>query len=304
MPTYVLIAGTPAVADLVAMAVSLDRGVVAVVVGDESLARAASVPGVDTVIWLQASADAALEAYAGSVADLVTDPGVVLAGRNPWERVLLGAVAARLDAPVLTGATRVVAEGAATVVTHGVYGGIAQATVAVEGPVALVLDGGAALAGGGTAPVETATAAPTGITQASLTPHQAPAADLAGAARVVGVGRGLRSADDLPLVQALATALGAELACSRPVAEGLEWLPKDRYVGISGQHIAPDLYVMVGISGQIQHMGGCSGARVVVSVNSDKDAPVVAQSDLVLTGDLYTLVPAITEALERSGHGQ
>ena len=298
MSTYVLVAGNAGVTELVAAAAQLGRGVVAVVVGSQDVANAVAAPGVDRVVWLGDPGDRAIEAFGPAVAEIVAaDPGVVVAGRHPQERVLLGAVAAKLDAPVVIGATEIVAEGATTVVTHGVYGGIAMATQVFGGPVALVLDGGAALESGGSAQVESVSVTPGPIQVVSLEPNQVAAANLGAAKRVVGVGRGLKAKEDLPIVEALAAAMKAELGCSRPVAEGLEWLPKDRYVGISGQHIAPDVYVMVGISGQIQHMGGCRDSKVIVCINSDKDAPVVAESDYVLTGDLYALVPAITAAL-------
>ncbi|MCL2483721.1 MAG: electron transfer flavoprotein subunit alpha/FixB family protein [Propionibacteriaceae bacterium] len=298
MSTYILVAGSSAVAELVTTAAGLGRGVVAVVVGSEDLAKAVGVDGVDSVVWLGDPGDKAIEAFAPAVASLVAaDPGVVVSGRKPQERVLLGAAAAALGCPVVSGSTEVVAEGASTVVTVGVYGGIALATWSFDSAVALVMDGGAAVTGGGSAPIQTVTADTNAITVVSVVPNAVAAADLGGAARVVGVGRGLKSPDDLGVIEALAAAMKAEVGCSRPVAEGLEWLPKDRYVGISGQHIAPALYLMVGISGQIQHMGGCRGAGVIVSVNSDKDAPVVKESDFVLTGDLYALVPAITAAL-------
>ena len=298
MSTYVLVAGNPSVTELVNAAAGLGRGVVAIVVGSQDLAKAVAAPGVDKVIWLGDPGSAAIEAFGPAVAEIVAaDPGVVFAGRHSQERVLLGAVAAKLDAPVVMGATGITAEGAATVVTHGVYGGIALATQVFDGPVALLLDGGAQLTGGGSAVPETVSAAPGPIQVVSLEPNQTAAADLGSAQRVVGVGRGLKAKEDLPVVQALADAMKAELGCSRPVAEGLEWLPKDRYVGISGQHIAPDVYVMVGISGQIQHMGGCRDSKLIVAINTDKDAPVVQEADYVLTGDLYALVPAITAAL-------
>ena len=298
MSTYVIVAGNPSVAELVNTAVGLGRPVVAVVVGSQDLTATVTAPGIDRVVWLGDPGSTAFEAFGSAVADIVAaDPGVVLGGRHPQERVLLGAVAAKLGAPVVMGATEVVAEGASTVVTHGVYGGISLATQVFDGPVALVLDGGAQLAGGGSAPMETVSATPGPIQVVSLEPNPVAAANLGAAQRVVGVGRGLKAKEDLPIVEALATAMKAELGCSRPVAEGLEWLPKDRYIGISGQHIAPELYIMVGISGQIQHMGGCRDSKIIVSINTDKDAPVVQESDYVLTGDLYALVPAITAAL-------
>ncbi len=120
-----------------------------------------------------------------------------------------------------------------------------------------------------------------------------------GAARtVVAVGRGLKAREDVALLDELAGAMGGELACSRPLAEGVDWLPKERYIGISGQHIAPELYVAVGISGQLQHMVGVREAGVIVAVNNDKNAPVFGQCDYGVVGDLYQVVPALTAALK------
>ena len=118
-----------------------------------------------------------------------------------------------------------------------------------------------------------------------------------GAARtVVGIGRGLKARADLALLEDLAAATGGELACSRPLAEGVDWVAKERYIGISGQHIAPDLYVVVGISGQIQHMVGVREAKVIVAINSDPSAPVFTQCDYGIVGDLYAVVPALAAA--------
>src|SRR5581483_378418 len=122
-------------------------------------------------------------------------------------------------------------------------------------------------------------------------------ADLAAAHRVVGVGRGLKAQGDLALIEDLARALQAEVACSRPVAEGLNWMGKDRYIGSSGARISPQLYLAVGISGQLQHMVGVTGAETVVAINTDPNAAVFAACDYGLVGDLYQLVPAITAAL-------
>jgi electron transfer flavoprotein alpha subunit len=125
-------------------------------------------------------------------------------------------------------------------------------------------------------------------------------ADLTRAARIVAVGGGLRAAEDLALIEALAAALDAEVGCTRPVAEGLGWLPRDRYIGVSGAHVAPELYVAVGISGQLQHMAGCRDAGTVVAINTDPQAPIMAQADYAVVGDLYAVVPALTRALTES----
>ena len=122
--------------------------------------------------------------------------------------------------------------------------------------------------------------------------------DLSAAQRVIGVGRGLKAREDLAMIEELAQALQAEIACSRPVAEGLNWMGKDRYIGSSGARIAPQLYVAIGISGQLQHMVGVTGADTIVAINSDPNAAVFSQTDYGLVGDLYQLVPAITAALK------
>ena len=208
------------------------------------------------------------------------------------------AVAARLGAPVLTGAANVAADGDAVVVTVSVFGGIAEETVSVAGPVVLVLDGGPVPASTGSVPVEEVKAVALGITIVETKVSDVEQVDLNAAPRVVGIGRGLKAQADLALIDALAGAAKAEVACSRPVAEGLDWLAKDRYIGVSGAHISPDLYIAIGISGQLQHMVGVRGAKTIVAINSDANAPVFKDADYILVGDLYALVPALTDALK------
>ena len=93
--------------------------------------------------------------------------------------------------------------------------------------------------------------------------------DLAGAAIVVSVGRGFAKAEDIELVEPLVQRLGAELGCSRPIAEDFKWLPQERLVGLTGVSVNADLYLALGISGQVQHLAGIKGAKVVVAVNND-----------------------------------
>jgi electron transfer flavoprotein alpha subunit len=100
-------------------------------------------------------------------------------------------------------------------------------------------------------------------------------------------------------VRELAAALGAELAASRPICDS-GWLPMDRQVGSSGQTVAPRLYVALGISGAIQHVVGMKGARTIVAVNKDPDAPIFEIADFGIVGDLLEVVPAMLAALERA----
>ncbi len=125
------------------------------------------------------------------------------------------------------------------------------------------------------------------------------AVDLSSAEAIVSVGRGIKEADNLPLVEKLAEALGAELAASRPICDA-GWLPMERQVGSSGQTVAPKLYLAVGISGAIQHLVGMKGSRTIVAVNKDREAPIFEVADYGIVGDLFQVVPALIEEIKKA----
>jgi len=127
----------------------------------------------------------------------------------------------------------------------------------------------------------------------------AQAVDLGSAQRIVGVGRGIREAANIPLIQDLATTLDAEIAASRPICDN-GWMTADRQVGSSGQSVAPRLYLAVGISGAIQHQVGMKGSGCIVAINKDPDAPIFEIADYGIVGDLFEVVPALNAALKAS----
>jgi electron transfer flavoprotein alpha subunit len=121
--------------------------------------------------------------------------------------------------------------------------------------------------------------------------------DLGSAPFIVSIGRGIKGQENLPLVQDLATALGAEVAASRPICDN-GWLPMERQIGSSGQTVSPKLYLAVGISGAIQHLVGMKGSQCIVAINKDPDAPIFEVADYGIVGDLFEVVPALTEAVK------
>jgi len=125
------------------------------------------------------------------------------------------------------------------------------------------------------------------------------AVDLTQAEIIVSVGRGIKEQKNIELAQQLATALGGEIAASRPICDS-GWLPMDRQVGSSGQTVAPKLYLALGISGAIQHVVGIKGARSIVAINKDSEAPIFEIADIAVVGNLFDIVPPLIEEVKKA----
>jgi electron transfer flavoprotein alpha subunit len=125
------------------------------------------------------------------------------------------------------------------------------------------------------------------------------AVDLNAADIIVSVGRGIKEKENIALVAELAQAMGAELAASRPICDN-GWLPMERQVGSSGQTVSPKLYLAVGISGAIQHLVGMKGAKTIVAINKDANAPIFEVADYGIVGDLFEVVPALVEEIKKA----
>jgi len=125
------------------------------------------------------------------------------------------------------------------------------------------------------------------------------AVDLTQADIIVSVGRGIKEQKNIELAQKLAEALGGELAASRPICDN-GWLPMDRQIGSSGQTVAPKLYLALGISGAIQHIVGMKGARTIVAINKDSEAPIFEIADYAVVGNLFDIVPPLIEEVKKS----
>lgn len=263
---------------------------------------AGALPEADLTLVIEPFGAALLvEAYAKAAADLLRERGarLVLADAGVQSRLLAGQVAAHLGVSPVNVAS--VTAGDALVTSRMAYGGLAVATEEVTSEVAVLVVGPGALptcdlAGAGAA--EIVACAPTpGLALLETRAKAGEVVDLAAAKRVVGVGRGFAAEADLALARELAASLGAELACSRPIAEGVDWMPAERYLGVSGATIKPDLYLAIGISGQVQHLVGVKHAKVIVAINKDRNAPIFAAADFGVVGDLYQVLPALTKSL-------
>ena len=128
------------------------------------------------------------------------------------------------------------------------------------------------------------------------------AVDLTQAEIIVSVGRGIKEQKNIELAQALATALGGEIAASRPICDA-GWLPMDRQIGSSGQTVAPKLYLAVGISGAIQHIVGMKGSRSIIAINKDAEAPIFEIADFGVVGNLFDILPLLTEEVKKAKAG-
>ena len=184
--------------------------------------------------------------------------------------------------------------------TRLVYGGSAIKTEKSPLPAVAIMNAGvfdASASSGVPEILELEGSAQDGLELVGTSALETSTVNLAAAKRVVGAGRGLVSADNIPALEKLAEILGAEIGCTRPAAEEENWFPKERYIGVSGCMIKPNFYLAVGISGQIQHMVGVNQANVIFSIDKNENAPIISQSDYSLIGDVGCVLPALIEQL-------
>lgn len=292
--SWILIANEPWRGALAALG-SLDGPTIAVVVGARELVDEVADAGPAEVLWIEPVDGTSAESYAGALADVIAaaSPGVLVSTSDPVARVLIGAAAARIHARVVPRVVGLARRGDDVLLHREAVGGDTIETLCDHGPVAAIFVGEDAPPNpGAAAPVRRLDLVAVPMVEVASQPI-AVASGLDDAQRVVSFGRGVRAKDDVALLRSLAEALDAELACSMPIADDLGWLEKSRYVGRSGNHIAPALYLAVGIAGAAQHMEGVRGARVVAAINSDPQARIFQTADYGIVGDLYEVVPAL-----------
>jgi len=249
--------------------------------------------------------DAFVQAAAALVAQQA--PRYVLLAHTYQTRDFVPTLAARLDRALVTDVIAIRQVDGQAAFARPMFQGKLVADVVPQGPTPhlVTVQIGAFRADAvqkGQAPVSTvaATVDAAAIRQRPEAPFQEAkqAVDLSQAERIVAVGRGIKSQENVAVAEQLAQAFGAELAASRPICDN-GWLPMERQIGSSGQTVAPKLYVAIGISGAIQHLVGMKGSRTIVAINKDAEAPIFEIADYGIVGDLFEIAPALMAELKK-----
>lgn len=279
-----------------------------VLFGDQNQAQEAIASGADQVYLFGQPGDSVMiEAYSKSIAVLLREEkaDLVLFFSSICGKLMAGRVASALGTSTLSHISDLTVEDGSIIIKHMVYGGAAIRTEKALSDTVVVTVGSGVF---DAMPKDTSRQGKVievnpelddaGIRVLETRPKQGELVNLSTAKRVVGVGRGFASKEDLKMAEELAALVGAEMGCSRPIAEGEKWMSKERYIGVSGVFLKPDIYISLGVSGQIQHMVGVNQAKTLVAINKDKNAPVFKQVDIGLVGDLYKVLPQIVAKIK------
>jgi electron transfer flavoprotein alpha subunit len=233
-------------------------------------------------------------------------PKLVLLPHTYQVRDFAPKLAASLGAVLVSDAVGAKFEGGKLVFTRQMFQGkfSADVSLAGEGPWFASFQTGAYRGDqveAGTAAVESVTPSTGEIRTKPEAPFQEAkqAVDLSQAEIIVSVGRGIKEQKNIEIAKALADALGGEIAASRPICDA-GWLPMERQVGSSGQTVSPKLYLAIGISGAIQHIVGMKGSKNIIAINKDADAPIFEIADVAVVGNLFEIVPALTEEIKKA----
>jgi len=270
-------------------------------------AAVAEVIAVDHAALAQYTPDAFVQALQQVITQAA--PAMVFFPHSYQTRDFSATLATRLDRALVTDVIGVKQSGGAAAFSRPMFQGKLTADVVPQGPAPHLITiqigafrADAANKGASAAGVTSATVNidESKLRQKAEAPFQEAkqAVDLSQAERIVAVGRGIKSQENIAIAEQLAKAFGAELAASRPICDN-GWLPMERQIGSSGQTVAPKLYVALGISGAIQHLVGMKGARTIVAINKDAEAPIFEVADYGIQGDLFELVPALIAELQK-----
>jgi electron transfer flavoprotein alpha subunit len=266
--------------------------------------------GADTVFQFPELAEGRpLESFVPVIADLARElsPDVFLIGATGRGKEIAARLATRLEAGLCSGCIGLKLDAKGKLMMDRlVYGGAGVQTVVCAGPPQMATVPPrtfepAQPQPGRSGEIRELPAPPASPVQViARTPRQKGTVDVTEAKIIVCVGRGLAKKEDVELARQLAEVLGGEIGCSRPIAEELQWLPEEVYLGISGKKVKPALYLGIGVSGQVQHITGIRDSKVIFAINRDENAPIFEAADYGIVGDLYTVVPVLIEELKKA----
>ncbi|WP_069633055.1 FAD-binding protein [Campylobacter pinnipediorum] len=239
------------------------------------------------------------------IANIENQSGVILMPNTKRCKVMAGILGAKLNAGVSTKVNDIKIVENSVESMKMMYGGLAIATEKINSKIAIVLVNSGTFeqadgnhSNNGEVKELQLVKSNTSIKCINKLPKTASSVDLGKAKKIIAVGRGIAKEEDLEMIKELCAAIGAELGCSRPIAEGEKWMEHERYIGISSVMAKPDVYISIGISGQVQHMVGVKDADKIIVINKDKNAPIFDYADYGIVGDLYKVVPALINSLK------
>jgi electron transfer flavoprotein alpha subunit len=289
--------------ELITCAWSIQASVQAVTINEKDALELSEYP-LDKVHFLK-SASSRSEDYAQPLADLVSasETPLLLVGDTVSGRELAAKTASLLCAGLAAGINTIRTTQAGFDTERMVYGGAALKVERFTGLLVATVPSGkyeAAVSSGRKVDLLTTEVVPDQrikVLQTKPIPREG--VDISASDIVVGVGLGFNKKEDLSLAFNLANVFGGVVGCTRPVAEDKKWLPVEQYIGISGVNIAPRLYLCIGISGQIQHMVGVRDSKILVAINKNETAPIFQAIDYGIVGDLYEILPLLTETIRK-----
>jgi len=269
---------------------------------DEGAAQQLSKLGADKVYLLNGDSPIA-ENYGKAIAEFLKNEGADLfvVGATARGRDIAARVAGYLGCGMVSDVSSVNYIDGKLVTERMMYGGAVVQSEALKGLSVVTIPAGKFEAAAKEGTSEIISIDVTADNRVSMVEKAAivkEGADLKAADKVVCIGMGMEKAEDIQMAKDLAAVLGADIGCTRGIAEERHWLPVEQYIGISGVEIKPQLYISMGVSGQVQHMFGVRESKVITAIDTNEKAPIFKSADYGIVGDMYEIIPLLSQALK------
>lgn len=302
-----VISDTPEYAyELLSKVAKVGEQVTVFVNGDQKVAEECFRYGANTVKLLPIQANTTWEQYSKVIVNEGRDvlPDLIVVAATRRGKTVAALLAGYLDIPCVTESKGIEIEGNKVSFSRTIFGGLAEKELeVVDKPVVVSITPGTFAKEKADNPTNGEVAILELIGEDNVAvierkDREVSSVNLNEADIVVGVGRGFGKKENLKYAEELARILGGEIGCSRPVTEDYRWFPEERYIGISGAVIKPNLYIAAGISGQIQHVYGVREAKTIVAIDKNENAPIFKVADYYIVGDLQEVLPELIAAVK------